>query len=728
MSDLMAQALDTFISESLDLLQDMETSLQLLETEPANSEAINSIFRAAHTIKGSAGMFGLDDIVAFTHEVENVLERVRGGNIPVTGALIEALLQCRDHSECLIEQIGRGEVAGAQAAEFREKGLRLLEVLNLAAANQASPALEEVKKPTLMSTSLDGSHLVENDNWHISLSLHQDVFRDGLDPASFLRYLSTLGTVVHVETWMMDLPLAEEMDPESCYLGFEVMLASDADKRSIMEVFEFFGEQSKICVRPPHRKLEDYAAFLERMSLEDEHVPIGEMLVRCGALTESELASALRLQQQLAQTSPKAHQYLGDILQSQQQVTPQILEAALVKQKEIQEHKRKETHFIRVDAERLDQLIDLVGELVIAGAGTNELASQLHNVALLEATELTTRLVEEIRDISLSLRMVPVGETFKRFNRVVREIANDLGKDIRLNIEGGETELDKSVVEKIGDPLTHLIRNAIDHGIETQEIRAARGKSLQGLISLKAYHDSGNIVIEVRDDGAGMDPDNIFAIALKKGLVTEGQRMSRQDIYLLILAPGFSTKTEISELSGRGVGMDVVKRNVEALRGSIEVDSQLGHGTCFSIRLPLTLSIIEGFMVGIGSSIYVIPLDFVVECIEHASDTELTQARSGCIYLRGEVLPCLNLRHLFDERQETEHRNSIVLVQCGKQKVGLMVDVLLGEYQTVIKPLSKVFAQLSGISGSTILGSGEVAMILDVAALIKQTDRLLLTG
>lgn len=727
MTDLMAQAQDTFINESMELLQEMEQALHQLELEPENKEAINSIFRAAHTIKGSAGLFGFDEIVNFTHKVENLLEQVRAGDILITSKLIELLLSSRDHTERLIEQLNLDDEAELVASQ--ERGRTILKELEAITGQDMPPEMETliaVDPPIEYQARIerDGEPCVESDHWHISLRLHPDVLRDGLDPLSFLRYLNTLGTIQHVETMVDDLPPAQEMDPESCYLGFEVALTSEADKQTLMDVFEFLNGESSVVILPPHSKLQEYVEFIERMSESDDHTRIGELLVCCGALTELELASALSHQRQQKMTA-EAHdnQPLGEILVQQQSVHPQTVRTALGKQQKIQERKHQENKSLRVDAERLDQLINLVGELVIAGAGTNLLAQRLQDEELMETAALTTRLVEEIRDLSLSLRMVPIGETFNRFNRVVRDVARELEKDIKLVIEGAETELDKSVVEKIGDPLTHLVRNAIDHGIESAEMRHAQGKPAQGTIKLDAYHDSGSIVIEVSDDGGGINPDKVFSKALANGLIGPEQKLSEQDIYRLILEPGFSTKEDVSNLSGRGVGMDVVKRNVEALRGSIEVDSQLGVGTAIRIRLPLTLSIIDGFMVGVGASTYVIPLDFVVECIEYTGTDQHFSQNGDYINLRGEVLPYLNLSDLFKEQEQTVHRNNIIVVQCGNQKAGLMVDALLGEYQTVIKPLSKVFTRLSGISGSTILGSGEVAMILDVVALIKQAEQ-----
>lgn len=374
-----------------------------------------------------------------------------------------------------------------------------------------------------------------------------------------------------------------------------------------------------------------------------------------------------------------------------------------------------EARSIRVDADKLDRMIDLVGELIIAVSSTNANAQRSGDAQLLESASILAGLVEEVRESALQLRMVKIGGTFSRFQRVVHDVARELGKDIALVVAGEDTELDKSVVEKIGDPLTHLVRNAMDHGIEPAELRVARGKPARGTVGLNAYHDSGSIVIQITDDGGGLNRDRILSKALERGLVEPGRQLSDRDVFAMIFEPGFSTAEKVTNLSGRGVGMDVVKRNITALRGTVDIDSTAGLGTTISVRLPLTLAIINGFQVGVGKSVFVVPLDVVEECVEFAPDYA-----SDYIDLRGSVLPYVRLRELFALGSKQPARESIVVIRQGTQRFGLVVDTLLGEWQTVIKPLSKVFAQVKGISGSSILGSGDVALILDVPSLIQQ--------
>ena len=708
------QALQTYIAEARELLQDMEDALLRLEVDPNDADTIGAIFRAAHTIKGSAGLFGLDPIVSFTHIVEDVLDRVRDGDVVIEANLIAVLLESGDHMLHLVNVVAaQGEKLDADAIA-RESGLRIRLQAYQDNSSEVSHAVQVEAETPLHSS---GGGLVETDNWHISLRFGQNVMRDGMDPLSFLRYLSTLGEIVSITTMFDALPLADEMDAESCYLGFEIDFKSDADKATIAGVFEFAREGSLVHILPPHSKLTEYIELIR--SLPENETRLGEILVATGALTQQELESGLSEQQTSARpdgsTTP-----LGEILVEQRSVEHEVVQAALDKQTQSKDSKNKESRYIRVQADKLDELINMVGELVIAGAGVSLLAQRVSDNALQEAASVMSGLVEEIRDGALRLRMVPIGETFNRFQRVVRDVGRELGKDIELVITGADTELDKTVVEKIGDPLMHLVRNAMDHGIESASIRQARGKSAKGTLRLNAYHDSGSIVIEIVDDGGGLNRDRILQKARDRGLIAPNVTPSDQEIYNMIFEAGFSTAEAITNLSGRGVGMDVVKRNITALRGTVDLDSTVGQGTTVSIRLPLTLAIIDGFLVGVGKSSYIVPLDMVQECIELTeTDRQLTRERSY-LNLRGEVLPFVMLREHFEVEGAGARRENVVVVTCAGQKAGLVVDELMGEFQTVIKPLGKIFSTLRGISGSTILGSGEVALILDVPSLVQQ--------
>ncbi len=705
------EALQTFLVESRELLQAMEDALLRIEQQGAgDEEGINAIFRAAHTIKGTAGLFALDDIVAFTHVVESVLDRIRRHEIAFDHQLISLFLSSCDHINQLVDQIAEG-AAGA-SAELQAAGEKTSQQLRRYLGDTPPAATVPELHQTRIESS--GGGVVESDNWHISLRFGPDVLRNGMDPLSFLRYLQRMGEIVTLHTLAETMPAAAEMDPESCYLGFEINFRSAADKAAIASVFDFVRDDAVIHILPPRSRIAEYIAVIH--SLPEDEMQLGQILVRCGSLTEAELQQGLKEQAEAAQPSTP----LGEILVAEGNVAPAVVEAALAKQQQVKEVKAKQNKVIRVDADKLDHLINLIGEMVIAGAGVSINAQRSGDESMQEAASTMMRLIEEVRDSALTLRMVQIGETFNRFQRVVRDVSQEIGKDIRLEISGAETELDKTVVEKIGDPLMHLVRNSMDHGIEAAETRLTRGKSAQGTVRLNAYHDSGSIVIEVSDDGGGLDRERILNKAIERGMVQAGHQLSDQDVYKLIFEAGFSTAEQVTNLSGRGVGMDVVRKNIEALRGSIEIDSMAGQGTTIRIRLPLTLAIIDGFQVGVSDTSFVIPLDMVVECLELSEADRQAMHERNYINLRGKVLPYLYLRDLFGIEGKPVRRENIVVVQFGGNRAGFVVDNLMGEFQTVIKPLGRIFSNLKGIAGSTILGSGEVALILDVPALVNR--------
>ena len=714
----MKAAMETFIVESRDLLQDMEDLLLGLEHSNDTADAINAIFRAAHTIKGSSGLFGLDHIVSFTHVLESLLDKVRDGEIPISAKLVAALLPCRDHLSLLIDRIAVGDLSASPelTAAGAELHIQLGYFLDHKQGAETGSAIQHASDEPTHTSRTEGCK-VDAGNWYLSLRFGPNCLRNGMDPLSFIGYLNTLGDVVHIVTISNELPEADVMDAETCYLGFEVVLRSNATKEAIESVFEFVNEDSVIRIVPPNSKIDEYIEIIN--ALPDDIELLGEILIKSGVLTKNELESCLSLQRQRRQNSTSEESAtlvpIGEILVKQEMLQKPVLNAALNKQQQVKDSKARERQSIRVDAERLDKLIDLVGELVIAGAGANLRANKIADMALLESTSEVMRLVEEVRDSALQLRMVPIGTTFSRFQRVVRDVSMELGKDIILEISGGDTEVDKSVVEKIGDPLMHLVRNSMDHGIESSTVRLARGKPAQGILRLNAYHESGSIIIEVSDDGGGLNKDKILAKAIERGLITANAVLSDKDIYALIFEPGFSTADQVSNLSGRGVGMDVVKRNVTSLRGSIDIDSEMGVGATIKIRLPLTLAIIDGFLVGVGTSSFVVPLDHVIECVELPKESDDLDYMD----LRGQVLPFIRLRNFFEIEGELPRRQNVVVVGYGDNKTGLVVDRLMGEFQTVIKPLGRLFNHVKGIGGSTILGSGEVALILSIPAMTQ---------
>jgi len=709
-------ALQTFIVESRELILAMEDSLLLLESEPGNVAEINSTFRAIHTIKGSAGLFGLDDIVRFAHVAESVLDRVRDNLIPVDDHLTALMLECGDYLGQLVDTAAGDHPEDGAALQQRET--QLIERLGRflpAPTTDLMPAVAAAS-PTEASAQIEssGGGAIANGTWHISLRFGRNVLRLGFDPASFLRYLWTIGDVTSITALFDAMPPAAEMDAEDCYLGFEIDFKSEASKETIESVFDFVRDDCQIRILPPNCKIEEYIHLIEALPEAKER--LGEILIASGALTSVELEQALQ-----SQEAGRDHgQRIGEILVEDHVVHHAVVQAALDKQKQIKDRRTLESKLVRVDADKLESLINQVGELVIAGASAEVVGRRCGDGQLNEAMSLVSRLVEDIRDSALSLRMVEIGETFHRFQRVVRDISREMGKDIRLAISGDDTELDKMVVEKINDPLMHLVRNAMDHGIEPVAQRLARGKPAQATVSLSARHESGSVVIEVADDGGGLNREKILLKAIERGVVASNNSLSDREIFNLIFEPGFSTADQVTNISGRGVGMDVVRRNIEALRGNVELDSVDGLGTTVRIRLPLTMAIIDGFLVEVGHSGFVVPLDMVVECLELAGVDKAAGDARHYLNLRGEVLPYVRLRELYGIEGRPPRRENVVVVNSGGRKAGLVVDRLLGEFQTVIKPLGQMFRHLRGISGSTILGSGEVALILDVPATIQQ--------
>jgi two-component system chemotaxis sensor kinase CheA len=704
-----------YIAESQELLASLDENLLSLEQNPADADALNAVFRAAHTIKGGAGIVECDYIVEFTHVVENALDGARDGIIKLDGGLIQLLLACGDQIARLLE-FANDPAARPDAATLA-RGEELLTGLRAYApdAKTAGSGLAAADGHVVSS----GGGMVGHDCWHISIRFGDNVLREGMDPLSFLRYLGGFGEIAHLTTLLDAMPDADEVDPEMCYLGFEIDFRADTSKEKIERVFDFVRDSCLLNILPPYSRVTEYVDLI--MSLPEDTMRLGEILVQAGAITPAELSKSLQTQQVgEAQAEVGEEQEarkaapLGEILIDQQVVQKELVDAAVVKQAQVSDKKAQDAKLIRVHADKLDQLINLVGELVIAGASASLLAQKSKDEGMFEATSTISRLVDEIRDGALRLRMVQIGETFNRFHRVVRDVSRDLGKDIELIVTGGEAELDKTVVEKISDPLTHMVRNAIDHGIESAEMRIAAGKPARGRVRLNAFHESGSIVIEVADDGGGLKRERIKKKAIEKGLLSADADPSNGDLFKLLFEPGFSTADQISNLSGRGVGLDVVKRNIEALRGTAQIDSQEGVGTTMSIRLPLTLAIIDGFLIGVGKSAYVIPLDMVEECIELRPG----ETKNNVLNLRGEVLPLIRLREYFALAGRSGRRENVVVVKYAGSKAGLVVDELMGEFQTVIKPLGQIFTHLRGISGSTILGSGEVALILDVPSLI----------
>ncbi|MGQ0597371.1 chemotaxis protein CheA [Aquabacterium sp.] len=677
--EILAAARAGFLDEARDMLRQFEESLLGLDVDPDDQEILNSAFRAAHTIKGTAGLFGCDRVVAFTHDVETLLEAVRSGQYQLNDEAMALLLSSRDQIEALL-----GDVESATGdPDLQALSQELSADLRALLGGDGAVASAQAEAPIGLGSDNDGGL------WRIWVQFGRDALRSGLDPVSFLRYLGTQGTVRKVRVLAEQVPDLQTLDAEDCHIGFEAEYETTGDREAIASVFEFAVDDCELHIEPlSTAHAPRHAAALS--ALEQAVVEVAADIVDA----EGEVVS-------VAQAAERRHNP-GDRRKSQR------------------DRRGEETRFVRVQADKLDRLIDLVGELVIASSGAQLVAQQEGSSTFAEAALRIRTLVESARDGALALRMVPIGETFARFHRVVRDVSKTLGKQVDLQITGADTELDKSMVEVIADPLMHLVRNSLDHGLETTEERIAAGKPERGVIALHAYHEGGQVMIEVTDDGRGLNRERIFKKAVERGLVRADQQMSDHEVDQLICAPGFSTADQVTDISGRGVGMDVVKRSIESLRGQMQLASEWGRGTTTQIRLPLTLAIIDGFLTSVGGTYYVLPMEIVSECIEVPPEcADSPETGVGYFNLRGEVLPYFDVALLHKVKPMLSGRRSLVVARDGSTQIGLIVDRLHGEYQTVIKPLSSLFRHLRAIAGSTILGSGDVALVLDVPALVS---------
>ena len=639
---------NVLLDEARELLVQMEQSLLAVEAQGAGPDLINAIFRAAHTLKGSSGMFNLHMVVDFTHLMESLLVRVRAGQQHVDAALVSLFLQCGDYLSRLFDEVAEGR--DEQDPD---------PVLRGTLCAQLQRYLGEPQAATLQANT---QPLKDEQHWRVTLRPQPQVFMHGLDPLPFVSYLAGKAQLLQLEVLQDQLPELAELDAESCYLGFVLELRGVLSQADIESALEFIAE--------------DCAILIESLNAEEQ--------ITCA------------VEQALQELS----------------VTP-------VQVQENLRQRAQEQVFIKVDARKLDQLIDSVGELVTRSARSRTLAENAPREAVKTFMEEVDSFVEQIRDRALSLRMAPINEVFQRFPRVVRDVAGDLGKQVSLQVTGADTELDKSMIDRLADPLMHIVRNALDHGIEPVEQRLAAGKPVAGTLALTAYHESGCVVLEITDDGRGLDPQKIHAKAVQRGLINADTMLDDQACYRLIFEAGFSTAEKVTDLSGRGVGMDVVRRSIEALRGHIEINSMLGLGTTFRIRLPLTLSIIDGFQVIVGDAHFVIPLDQVVECLELSEHSGNNQIMS----LRGSPLSFVRLAELFNIPSHPQMRECLVVVQHGSHRTGIVVDRFAGELQAVIKPLNPLLRSVRGLGGSTILGDGSVAMILDINALLDADRR-----
>jgi len=700
----LSQFRQTFMQESAEHVESMEAGLLALRSAPDDVETLNAIFRSAHSIKGGAGSFGLTHLVRFTHVLESLLDRLRSLEIPATAEVISLLLQSVDILRAMLN---------SEQGEMPERAVQLTEQIERLSATDA-PASEPIGERMAGKEPLQDGHLAgrELNFYRVEFRPHREMFSSGTNPIMLLRNLAALGEVSVCQLHAEELPPLAQLDPEQCHLSWTVELASSCAEAELREVFEFVEHLAEITIRSGGRPGEpEKGLALQRPSPPEAILEAVSPVVpdMADSVERRKLEARRKAEERRATKKPAAG---------------------------------AESSSIRVATEKVDRLIDLVGELVIAQVMTAQMVEDFEPACLpklRDAVAAMERSTRELHERVMSVRMMAVGTLFQRYVRVVYDIAQATGKQIRLETDGEETEIDKSMLELLGDPLTHLIRNAADHGIESAEVRLAANKPAEGLIHMRAFHRAGRIVIEISDDGAGIDTVRVRAKAVERGLIKEEADLSDDQIRMLIFAPGFSTREEVSDLSGRGVGMDVVKRNVQQLSGTVALSSEPGTGSTVSIELPLTLAILEGLMIRVDDRTLVLPLLTVVEAVPCRGKIMRVAEQAEVIVIRGESIPVLRLCRFLDatpgvDRPDTEiaadgyrepgvipaeDQRLVVVVEAGRKKIGLMVDELLGQQQVVVKSLEKNLHKVEGLMGATILGDGRVAPILDVTALAE---------
>ena len=690
MSIDMAQFHQVFFEESFEGLDVMEQGLLNLEAGTADPEEINSVFRAAHSIKGGGGTFGFTHVSDFTHIMETLLDEMREGKRSVTNDATEVLLSSVDVlREMLIAARDGGEVVADRREHQREELRRILS----GQGSNAGDTVAAIESAVSLSTETEPAIV----GWHIVFRPHPHLLRSGNDPLRILRELAELGDLKS-ECDVSALPRFSEFGPEDSYLSWDLHLHGSIDQVQINEVFEWVEDDCDFAIIP---------------ILIESSRP--QMTVASGVLDQVE-------------------ERLPEENTAQATAVPAFEERRSDGDRRAAGDRRKTagpgSSSIRVGIDKIDSLINMVGELVITqsmlgmlGEEFDETHKPQHVERLREGLAQLERHTRELQESVMQVRMLPISFTFSRFPRLVHDISTKLGKKIELQLNGETTEVDKTVIEKIGDPLVHLVRNSLDHGIESPYERIAAGKPETGTVQLNASHKGGSIVIEIRDDGRGLNRDKILSKGIERGLVAADDNLPDQQIYELIFQPGFSTADQISDVSGRGVGMDVVRRNINELGGSIEIESELGKGSAIIIRLPLTLAILDGQTICVGEQTYIVPLLSIVESIQIKSEMINRVAGKGETFkLRSNFLPVLRLHQLFniEAPRATELQDGLLVVVEGDgRRCGLFVDGLLGQQQVVIKSLEANYQRVDGISGATILGDGSVALILDIPSLMR---------
>ena len=671
---------EVFRQEASELFEVLEGALLDLGQRPDDRELVDSAFRALHTIKGSGAMFGFDKVAYFTHEFETAFDRVRKGEIKPTQELISVALAAKDYIRALIEDPqSTDDIIGEAILDDLKRFV--------SADRSDAPVVEIAEAPSLAPA---GS---KQAGWHLYLEFESHILRNGSNPLDLLEDLCKLGPCFVVPV-TDGVPFLDEMEPEDCYLKWDVKLHAACDKDAIDDVFMFVQDELKLTLSPLEHVEAPAPAPLFQL-LDEEPIIAEAAAPAVEAVVEQPVGRAE------PQSEPK----------------PEIKrEAAPARREDAKQERGIAT--VRVQAERLDELMDRVGELVIAQARLTQLAASGSDLSIKMIAEEIERLASSLRDTTIGARMVPIGSLFGRFRRLVHDLSRDLSKPVEFVTTGEDTELDKTMIECLADPLVHLIRNAIDHGIEDTATRAANGKAEQGRIELAAVHSGAQVLVTVKDNGGGLNTARIRAKAEEQGLIAAGAVLTDHEIHQFLFHPGFSTAQTISALSGRGVGMDVVKRTIENMRGTIDLSTRAGQGTTVTLRLPLTLAIIEGLLIRVGEGRYIIPLSAVEECVELTAEDERSRGRNF-LNVRGNLVPFLRLREIMSSSGAPDKHQKTIIISTGESRVGLVADQIIGNHQTVIKSLSKLHSDVTIFSGATILGDGTAALILDVAQLVS---------
>ncbi|WP_316207054.1 MULTISPECIES: chemotaxis protein CheA [unclassified Bradyrhizobium] len=673
-----------FRQEASELLEALEGTLLDLGQRPEDKELVDTAFRALHTIKGSGAMFGFDQVAAFTHEFETAFDQVRKGEISPTEDLISVALAARDYIRALIEAPDDTDAIIGEA---------ILDDLRQFVAPREQAA--ELPAATTAVAPVQAGGVA---GWKLYLEFEQQVLRNGSNPLDLLDDLCKLGPCFAVP--LTDaIPLLDALEADDCYLKWDVTLQCDCERSAIDDVFMFVCDEMKLVVTP--LAVADLALVPVAAAPDTPAAIVAEVdAVPIVSVEEAPLAPAAVAP---AATEPAA--------------APAAQAPAKARREEGKRGEDRAVATVRVQAERLDELMDRVGELVIAQARLSQLAAASSDLSIKMIAEEIERLAGSLRDTTMGARMVPIGSLFGRFRRLVHDLSRDLDKPVEFITAGEDTELDKTMIECLADPLVHLIRNAIDHGIEDTARRTAAGKTEPGRIELQAIHSGAQVLVTVRDNGGGLNTARIRAKAEEQGLIAPGASLSDNDIHQYLFHPGFSTAQTISALSGRGVGMDVVKRTIENMRGTIDLATKPGQGTTVTLRLPLTLAIIEGLLIRVGAGRYIIPLSAVEECVELTAEDQRSRGRSF-LNVRGGLVPFLRLRELLHAGGTPDPHQKTIIISTGESRVGLVADQIIGNHQTVIKSLSKLHSDVTIFSGATILGDGTAALILDVAQLV----------